>query len=105
MAANARPAWLEQPRDDLPQEALDFRWVLECVTGGGRTRLLIHNDPNAASLKHAKRIFISKSIADVNGKNLPRLWVHRFQEPEQGFALIPIDIRLKLVDFLASYLA
>src|SRR5205823_12606122 len=105
MAVTAQPAWLEHSCSDLPQEALDFSWVLERVTGRRRARLLTHNDADTALLDRTKHIFVSKIIADVNGKNLPRLRAHHFQQPEHGFAFVPIDIWLKLVDFLASHLA
>ena len=51
---------------------------------------------------HTKRIFVREIIANVNGEDFPWLRANHLQQPEQGFAFVPVDVRLEFVNLFAD---
>src|SRR5437762_13670315 len=67
-----------------------------------RPRLLTHNDAQTALFNRTKRIFVREIIANVNGEDFPWLRANHLQQPEQGFAFVPVDVRLEFVNLFAD---
>src|SRR6266496_4051689 len=91
-----------EARGEFAQKALHFPWVLEPVARGDRSRLLTHDDTHAALLKRAEGVFVSDIVADVKRKHFRLFQAQRFQQPDHGSALVPVDVRLELIDLLAG---
>src|SRR6266487_3955031 len=89
---------LNETRDEFAQKALHFGRALEPVARGSRSRLLTH----AALLERAESVFVGEIIADVKRKHFWLFQVQRFQQPDYGSALIPVDVRLEIIDLLAG---
>src|SRR6266550_24052 len=91
-----------QARGEFAQKALHFRWVLEPVARRSRSRLLAHDDTHAALLKCAEGVFVGEIVADVKRKHFRLFQAQRFEQPNHGSALVPIDIWLEIIDLLAG---
>src|SRR5438034_9322257 len=92
----------QQTRGEFAQKALDFRRALKRVARGSRSRLLTHDDTDAALLKRAEGVFVGEIVADVKRKHFRLFQAQRFQQPDHGSALVPVDVRLELIDLLAG---
>jgi hypothetical protein len=62
-------------------------------------------DENAdpALLERAEGVFVGAIIADVDRQRAPALKTQGFQQPEHGFAFIPINIRQQFVNFFSVH--
>jgi hypothetical protein len=63
--------------------------------------LFANENADPAFLERAEGVLIRAIIANENRERVSALKLQRFQEPEHGFALIPIDIGQQFVNFLS----
>src|SRR5438874_1424715 len=89
--------------NESAQETLDFRRVAKRIPRCGEPRFFAYEDADAALFDHAEGVFVGTIVSDVNRENVPAFQARRFQQPDQRSAFVPINIRLKFVNFFAGH--
>ena len=90
-----------QTADQFTQKAFDFLGIFEPVARCSYLWLFADKNTDPALFEYVEGVFVGAIIADEDRERHSTLLFQRFQQPENCFAFVPIDIGQQFVNFLA----